>query len=322
MGLGTAPIGNQFRFVPDADARAVIDGAWDAGLRYFDTAPFYGNGLSELRLGEALRWRPRDEYVLSTKVGRLLKPKPRKEIESRFWIDPAPFEVIHDYSYDGAMRSFEDSLQRMALERIDIAFIHDIDNFSHPPDVQKAHFQTAMNGAYKALDKLRSEGLVKAIGVGCNEWQVCDQALRERDFDCFLLAGRYTLLEQDALDSFLPLCEQRNVAIALGGGYNSGILATGAVKDAHYNYSPAPEPILARVRSIEAVCKEFGVALKAAALQFVLAHPCVPTIIPGTRSLAHLQDNLKQISAPISAEFWGELKRKGLLREDAPTPAT
>ena len=200
MGLGTAPIGNQFRFVPDSDARAVIDGAWDAGLRYFDTAPFYGNGLSELRLGEALRWRPRDAYVLSTKVGRLLKPKPRKEIESRFWIDPAPFEVIHDYSYDGAMRSFEDSLQRMALERIDVAFIHDIDNFSHPPDVQKTHFRTAMNGAYKALDKLRSEGLVKAIGVGCNEWQVCDQALRERDFDCFLLAGRYTLLEQDALE--------------------------------------------------------------------------------------------------------------------------
>ena len=200
MGLGTAPLGNQFRFVPDADARAVTDGAWDAGLRYFDTAPFYGNGLSELRLGEALRWRPRDEYVLSTKVGRLLKPQPRGRIESKFWIDPAPFEVIHDYSYDGAMRSFEDSLQRMALERIDIAFIHDIDNFSHPPEVQKAHFRTAMDGAYKALDKLRSEGLVKSIGVGCNEWQVCDQALRERDFDCFLLAGRYTLLEQDALE--------------------------------------------------------------------------------------------------------------------------
>jgi D-threo-aldose 1-dehydrogenase len=187
MGLGTAPIGNQFRFVPDADARAVIDGAWEAGLRYFDTAPFYGNGISELRLGEALRWRPRDEYVLSTKVGRLLKPKPRKEIESRFWIDPAPFEVIHDYSYDGAMRSFEDSLQRMALERIEIAFIHDIDNFSHPPDVQKAHFRTAMNGAYKALDKLRSEGLVKAIGVGCNEWQAATRRCASATSTAFCL---------------------------------------------------------------------------------------------------------------------------------------
>jgi D-threo-aldose 1-dehydrogenase len=320
MGLGTAPIGNQFRFVPEADARAVIDGAWDAGLRYFDTAPFYGHGLSEYRLGEALRWRPRDEYILSTKVGRLLAPRLRSQVKSAFWVDPGPFEVVHDYGYDAAMRSIEDSLQRMGLERIDIAFIHDIDNFSHPPDVQRAHFRTAMDGAYKALDKLRSEGHIKAIGVGCNEWQVCEQALHERDFDCFLLAGRYTLLEQDALDTFLPLCEKRNVAIALGGGYNSGILATGAVKDAHYNYALASEPILARVREIEAVCKSFNVALKAAALQFVLAHPCIPTVIPGTRSVAHLKDNLAQISSPIPSAFWSELKRKSLLREDAPTP--
>jgi D-threo-aldose 1-dehydrogenase len=321
MGLGTAPIGNQFRFVPEADARAVIDGAWDAGLRYFDTAPFYGHGLSEYRLGEGLRWRPRDEYVLSTKVGRLLAPRPRNQVKSSFWVDPAPFEVIHDYGYDATMRSLEDSLQRMGLERIDIAFIHDIDNFSHAPDAQRAHFRTAMDGAYKALDKLRSEGAVKAIGVGCNEWQVCEAALRERDFDCFLLAGRYTLLEQDALNTFLPLCEQRNVAIVLGGGYNSGILATGAVKGAHYNYSLAPETILARVRNIETVCHEFDVPLKSAALQFVLGHPCVPTIIPGTRNLPHLEDNLAQISRPVPPDFWSELKRRGLLRKDALTPA-
>jgi D-threo-aldose 1-dehydrogenase len=321
MGLGTAPIGNQFRFVPEADARAVIDGAWDAGLRYFDSAPFYGHGLSEHRLGEGLRWRPRDEYILSTKVGRLLAPRARSQVKSSFWVDPGPFEVIHDYSYDATMRSFEDSLQRLALERIDVAFIHDIDNFSHSPDVQRAHFRTAMDGAYKALEKLRSEGALKAIGVGVNEWQVCEQALRERDFDCFLLAGRYTLLEQDALDTFLPLCEQRNVAIVVGGGYNSGILATGAVEGAHYNYSLAPEPILGRVRNIEAVCREFDVALKAAALQFVLAHPCIPTIIPGTRSVGHLEDNLEQISRPIPPGFWSELKRRDLLREDSPTPA-
>jgi D-threo-aldose 1-dehydrogenase len=321
MGLGTAPIGNQFRFVPEADARAVIDGAWGAGLRYFDTAPFYGHGLSEYRLGEGLRWRPRDEYILSSKVGRLLAPRARSQVKSSFWVDPGPFEVIHDYGYDATMRSFEDSLQRMGLERIDIAFIHDIDNFSHAPDVQRAHFRTAMDGAYKALDRMRSQGAVKAIGVGCNEWQVCDAALRERDFDCFLLAGRYTLLEQDALDTFLPLCEERNVAIVVGGGYNSGILATGAVEGAHYNYSLAPEPILARVRDIEAVCREFGVPLKAAALQFVLAHPCVATIIPGTRSFGHLQDNLAQISHPIPSGLWSGLKRRGLLREDAPTPA-
>jgi D-threo-aldose 1-dehydrogenase len=321
MGLGTAPIGNQFRFVAEEDARAVIDGAWEAGLRYFDTAPFYGHGLSEHRLGEALRWRPRDEYVLSTKVGRLLAPRLRKEVKSAFWVDPGPFEVVHDYGYDATMRSFEDSLQRLMLERIDIAFIHDIDNFSHAPDIQRVHFRTAMDGAYKALDKLRSEGHVKAIGVGCNEWQVCEEALRERDFDCFLLAGRYTLLEQDALDTFLPLCGERNVAIVVGGGYNSGILATGAVAGAHYNYSQAPEAILSRVRAIEAVCRECDIPLKAAALQFVLAHPAIPTIVPGTRNRKNFEDNLAEIARPIASAFWSELKRRGLLREDAPTPA-
>ena len=321
MGFGTAPLGNQFRVVPEEDARAVITGAWDAGLRYFDTAPFYGHGLAELRLGESLRGRPRHEYVLSTKVGRLLKPQRRADVVSSFWVDPAPFEVVHDYGYDATMRSYEDSLQRMALERIDIAFIHDIDNFSHPPEVQKAHFRTAMDGGYKALDKLRSEGHLGAIGVGCNEWQVCEAALRERDFDCFLLAGRYTLLEQDALDTFLPLCEERGVAIVLGGGYNSGILATGAVPGAHYNYAPAEEPILARVRKIEAVCARHDVPLAAAALQFVLAHPSIPTIIPGTRGVKHLEQNIALIEREIPPAFWADLKREGLLFEDAPTPA-
>jgi D-threo-aldose 1-dehydrogenase len=321
MGFGTAPLGNQFRFVPDEDARAVIKAAWDAQIRYFDTAPFYGNGLSELRLGEALRWCPRDQFVLSTKVGRLLAPRRRKDIESRFWVDPAPFEIVHDYSYDATMRSFEDSLQRLALESIDIAYIHDIDTFSHTPELQRSHFRTAMDGAYKALDTLRREGHVKQIGVGCNEWQVCEAALRERDFDCFLLAGRYTLLEQDALATFLPLCEERNVAIVVGGGYNSGILATGAVEGAHYNYSVAPEPILERVRRIEAVCRRHGVGLKAAALQFVLAHPSVATFLPGTRDVAHLVDAVDQIEQAIPAAFWQDLKREGLVREEAPVPA-
>lgn len=320
MGFGTAPIGNQFRFVTEEDSRAVIKGSWDAGLRYFDTAPFYGHGLSEHRLGESLRWYPRDEYILSTKVGRLLKPQARRNVKSAFWVDPGPFEVVHDYGYDATMRSIEDSLQRMALERIDIAFIHDIDNFSHAPDAQRAHFRTAMDGGFKALERLRTDGTIKAIGVGCNEWQVCEQALRERDFDCFLLAGRYTLLEQDALDTFLPLCEERKVAIVLGGGYNSGILATGAVPGAHYNYSIAPEPILAKVREIEAVCRQFDVPLKAAALQFVLAHPCIPTIIPGTRGPAHLNENLALIGHAIPPAFWQELKKRGLLREKAPVP--
>lgn len=321
MGLGTAPLGNQFAAVPEADARAVIDAAWEAGLRYFDTAPMYGHGLAEHRLGEALRDRPRADYTLSTKVGRLLLPARRSEVVSDMWVNPAPFRIVYDYGYDATMRSFEDSLQRLALERIDIALIHDIDSFSHPPDAQRAHFRTAMDGAFRALDRLRAEGLVSAIGVGCNEWQVCEAALRERDFDCFLLAGRYTLLEQEALDSFLPLCTARGVAIALGGGYNSGILATGAVPGARYNYAPAPPAVLDRVARIEAVCRRFAVPLKAAALQFVLAHPAVATVIPGTRSVARLRENLALIAHPIPAEFWAALKRERLLHEAAPTPA-
>lgn len=320
MGFGTAPLGNQFRAVTEDDARAVIKGAWDAGLRYFDTAPMYGLGLAEHRLGESLRSFPRDEYVLSTKVGRLLKPVPEGNVTSAFWVDPPPFEIVHDYSYDAVMRSFEDSLQRLGVSRVDILFIHDIDVWTHGPDLQAQYFRTAMDSGFKALEKLRSEGVVSAIGVGCNEWQVCEAALRERDFDCFLLAGRYTLLEQDALDTFLPLCEERDVAIVLGGGFNSGILATGPIKGAHYNYAEAEEPILERVRQIEAVCKKFDVSMKAAALQFVLAHPCIPTNIPGTRTKTHLDQNLGLIEAPIPVEFWAALKKEGLIRENAPTP--
>jgi D-threo-aldose 1-dehydrogenase len=207
------------------------------------------------------------------------------------------------------------------LERIDIAFIHDCDVFTHGEDQQKVHFKTAMDGAWKALEKLRSEGHLKAIGIGVNEWQVCHQALVERDFDCFLLAGRYTLLEQEALDDFLPLCVERGAAVVIGGGYNSGILATGAVPGAKYNYSPAPEPIMKKVAAMETVCRAHNVSLAAAALQFVLAHPAVPTIIPGTRTVDQLNQNLDLINAPIPADFWAELKKGGLLRDDAPVPA-
>jgi D-threo-aldose 1-dehydrogenase len=321
LGLGTAPLGNQFRTVTEADSQAVFDRSWDAGLRYFDTAPMYGQGLAEHRTGEALRLRPREDYVLSTKVGRMLVPVSREEAKSPFWVDPLPFKVAYDYSYDGAMRSFEDSLQRLALEHIDIAYIHDIDVFTHGPDQQKIYFRQAMDGAYKALDRLRSEGVVKAIGVGCNEWPVCQQALEERDFDCFLLAGRYTLLEQDALDTFLPLCVERNVAIALGGCYNSGILGTGAIPGAHYNYGPAPQPIIDRVSRIEKVCKEFNVPLKAAALQFVLAHPAIPTVLAGTRNPHHMQENIDLMVHKIPAEFWAALRDADLVRANAPTPS-
>ncbi|MGU7770368.1 aldo/keto reductase [Burkholderia sp. MR1-5-21] len=319
MGFGAAPIGNFFSAISDDDAATLIKAAWDAGVRYFDTAPSYGHGLSEARCGQGLRWYPRDQFVLSTKVGRLLTPRKRGEIDFAPWVDGLPFESHFDYSYDGTMRSIEDSLQRMGLEHIDVALIHEVDVYTHGKR-QPEIFEAAMSGAAKALLRLRDEGVVAAIGVGVNECAVAQEAIERHDFDCLLLAGRYTLLEQDALDGFLPMCEQRQVSVIIGGGYNSGILATGAVPGARYNYAPATESILERVRRIEQVCREFNVPLKSAALQFVVGHPAIPTIIPGVRSVAQLDENLRTFEADIPSEFWAELRRRDLIRPDAPTP--
>lgn len=319
FGFGTAPIGNIFREIDEATSDAMIQEAWAQGVRYFDTAPMYGHGLSELRAGHSLRWKNRDDFVLSSKVGRILKPARKADIDYAPWTNAGRFTMHFDYSYDGTMRSFEDSLQRLNIERMDICFIHDIDVFTRGAD-QPEVFKQAMDGAWKALSDLRDQGVVKAIGVGVNEWEVCHAALQQRDFDCFLLAGRYTLLEQDALNEFLPLCEERGAAVVVGGGFNSGILATGAKEGAKYNYAPAPDDIMTKVRRIEAVCAEHDVPLPAAALQFVVAHPAVPTFMAGTRTVEQLQQNLHWFSHPIPDQFWTDLKAKGLLREDAPTP--
>jgi D-threo-aldose 1-dehydrogenase len=307
FAFGTAPVGNLFRPIDDATSDAMFQTSWDAGIRFYDTAPMYGHGLAELRTSENLRWKRRDDFVLSSKVGRRLVPARRETIDFAPWTQGAPFRMEFDYTYDGTMRTFEDSLQRLALERMDIVFIHDIDVFTR--------------GCYKALERLRGEKVVTAIGVGVNEWEVCHEALKQRDFDCFLLAGRYTLLEQEALDKFLPLCEQRGAAVLVGGGFNSGILATGAKPAAKYNYAPAPAHVMDKVARIEAVCTEYGVPLPAAALQFVVAHPAVPSFCAGTRTVEQLKQNLAWFSQPIPAEFWAALKQKGLLREDAPVPA-
>jgi D-threo-aldose 1-dehydrogenase len=319
FSFGTAPVGNFLRPISESESDAMFQASWEAGVRYYDTAPLYGHGLSELRTGQSLRWKNRDDFVLSSKVGRILKPTRRADINFAPWADAAPFALEFDYSYDGTMRAFEDSLQRLALERMDICFIHDIDVFSRGPE-QPAVFAQAMDGCWRALEKLRSGGIVRAIGVGVNEWQVCHEALKLRDFDCFLLAGRYTLLEQDALDEFLPLCEKRGAAVVVGGGFNSGILATGAKPGAKYNYSPAPADIMDKVTKIEAVCSAHGVPLPAAALQFVVAHPAIPSFIAGTRTVEQLRQNLHWFDLPIPPAFWSDLKNKGLLREDAPTP--
>ncbi|MEM6891343.1 MAG: aldo/keto reductase [Pseudomonadota bacterium] len=319
FGFGTAPVGNIFREIDEGTSDAMFQASWDAGVRYYDTAPMYGHGLSELRTGHSLRWKNRDDFILSSKVGRRLVPAKRSSIEFAPWTNAAAFKVEFDYTYNGTMRAFEDSLQRLALERMDICFIHDIDVFTRG-DEQPEVFKQAMDGSWKALSKLRDEGVVKAIGVGVNEWQVCQAALEARDFDCFLLAGRYTLLEQDSQDTFLPMCEERGAAVVVGGGFNSGILATGAKEGAKYNYAPAPAEIMDRVTKIEAVCADHNVPLPAAALQFVVAHPAIPSFIAGTRTVDQLNQNLDWFSHPIPSDFWAELKHKGLLREDAPVP--
>lgn len=320
MGFGAAPIGNFLRAISEQDSAAMINRAWDAGMRYFDTAPYYGHGLSEARLGHNLRWRPRGDFVISSKVGRVLKPALRKDIDFKPWVDGLPFKCAYDYSYDGCMRSFEDSLQRLGLQYIDVLFIHDADVFTHGPEQQKIYFKQAMEGCYKALVSLRDQGLVKAIGYGVNNVDVMLDFQRQGDFDAMLLAGRYTLLEQDSLEELLPLCEKRKTAVVIGGGFNGGILATGAVPGAKWNYAPAPEAIMKKTAAIEKVCAQYKVPLPAAALQFLLAHPAVATHVPGTRNVAQMEQNIALVGHPIPAAFWQELKAQGLIRQDAPTP--
>jgi D-threo-aldose 1-dehydrogenase len=321
MGFGAAPIGNFLRPIPEEEAGAMVERAWDAGMRYFDTAPYYGHGLSELRLGHYLRWKPRDQFVVSSKVGRVLKAARKETIDFKPWVDAAPFKPRFDYTYDGTMRSFEDSLQRLGLGYIDILFIHDADVFTHGAEMQKVYFRQAMDGCYRALIELREQGLVKAIGVGVNNWEVMLDFMKAGDFDTLLVAGRYTLLEQEALNELLPLCERRGTAIVIGGGFNGGILATGAVPGAKWNYAPAPAAIMEKVKKIETVCARHKVPLPAAALQFLLAHPAVASHVPGTRNVAQMNQNLELVAHPIPAAFWQELKAEGLVRQDAPVPA-
>lgn len=322
VGFGGAPLGNLFQEFSDEQARATVQAAYAAVMRLFDTAPLYGFGLSEHRIGEALRWQDRDSYVLSTKIGRLLKPRDPKQLDGGLFKKILPFEGVYDYSYDGVMRSVEASLQRLGTYRIDVLLIHDVDVWTHGSEAARLErFKEVMDGGYHAMVKLRAEGVVGAIGAGINEVQACEEFARAGDFDCFLLAGRYTLLEQGALDTLLPYCAAQDISLLIGGPYNTGILATGAVPGAYYNYAPAPADIMDRVARIEAVCGRHGVRLASAALQFPLGHPNVATIIPGARSPEEIDQNRAIFEAPIPAAFWSELKREGLLREDAPTPA-
>lgn len=320
IGFGTAPLGNLYRAIGDDDARAVLDAAWTAGLRYYDTAPLYGLGLSETRLNPFLRGKPRDSYVLSTKVGRLLHACPPDERDGfGKWFDVPARREEYNYTYDGVMRSLEFSLERLGVDRVDILFAHDLDVFNHgSPAVLQAKLDELMASGYRALVELRDQGVIRAFGAGVNEWQPCQWLTERGDFDLFLLAGRYTLLEQEALDSFLPLAQARGIGIVIGGPYNSGILATGAREGAFYNYDPAPPHILDRVRRIEAVCARHGVRLLDAAFQFPLHHPAVVSVIPGGQGVAEMQSNLAAAGAQVPAALWSDLKAEGLMRADAP----
>ena len=321
LGFGTAPLGNLYRAVSDADANATLDAAWATGCRYYDTAPLYGLGLSETRLNPFLRGKKRDDYVLSSKVGRLMRACPPEQRTGigKFFDTPSRQEVF-DYSYDGVMRSFEASLERLGVDRIDILFVHDVDIFTHgSKEASDRRIEEFMRSGYYGLLSLRDQGAIKAFGGGINEWQVAQTLAERGDFDLFLLAGRYTLLEQEALTSFLPLCQKRGIGIVLGGPYNSGILATGPKPGAYYNYSEAPKDILERVAGIEAVCTRHGVRLIEAALQFPALHPSVVSVIPGGQRPSEVESNRALLDAKLPAALWADLKKEGLMRADAPT---
>lgn len=322
MGFGTAPLGNLLGTVTEKAAQDTLEAAWKAGMRYYDTAPLYGAGLSETRLNHFLRGKKRADYIVSTKIGRLLQVcKPSERLGIGKFFDIPSRREIYDYSYDGVMRSLDFSLERLGIDSVEILFVHDIDIFNHGTAAARdAHVETLMKSGYKALVKLRDEKVIKAFGGGVNEWEVCEIMAKRGDFDLFLLAGRYTLLEQKALDSFLPLCEERGIGIVLGGPYNSGILATGAKANAVYNYSKAPKSILDRVRRIEAVCKRHKVKLPEAALRFPLAHPSVVSVIPGGVTPDQVKLNVKTLAAKIPKGLWRDLKAEGLLDARAPAP--
>ena len=319
LGCGMLPFGS----LAPGDGDAAFDAAFDAmhagGLRYFDTAPMYGTGLSEHRVGACLRRVDRRGVVLSTKVGRILDPV-RGETAAGAAGGRYPFEIRYDYGYDGTMRSLEHSLQRLGTNRIDIVLIHDV-NRRWQGDQVETRYAEAMAGAHRALVDLRAQGTIKAFGVGVNDWSILLRFAADGDFDCFMLAGRYTLLDHTALDTFMPDCERRGIAVLMAAPFNSGILATGARPGATYFYTGADAEIMARTRQIEDVCKRHGVTLAAAALQFPLAHPVVASVVTGMRTDVEADANIAHCRAPIPGAFWDELKHRRLIAADAPVPA-
>lgn len=322
LGLGTAPLGNLYRPISDREAGDVIDTALETGVRYIDTAPYYGFGLSEERLGQSLDGR--DDVVVSTKVGRLLRPAPEAEVgaERHGFVSPMPFEPQFDYTRDGILRSHEASLQRLGLDKIDILYVHDIGRETHGDRDTHYRRQLIDGGGLEALRRLRHEGMVSAIGLGVNEIEVCLELMGIAEFDVILLAGRYTLLEQGALDELLPRCLASGTSIVIGGPFNSGVLAAGSAgAQSHYNYAPVPAPVQERVHRLEMICSAHSVPLPAAALQFPLAHAAVAAVIPGFASTDEMRAGIEAFRFPIPDALWAELRSEGLIDEGAPVPA-
>ena len=315
LGFGGASIGGLFTAVRDEDATATVERAWDLGVRTFDVAPLYGLGAAERRMGRALAGKPRDDFVLSTKVGRLVVPRdsipPGADVDEQDANYPHrdPVGLVFDYSGDGVRRSIEASLERLGLDRIDIALIHDPDD----------HWEAAIDDAYPALARLRDEGVIRAVGAGMNQSAMLARFARAGDFDVFLLAGRYTLLDQEALAELLPLCVQRGVGILIGGAMNSGVLADPR-PGSRFNYVTAPDAVVERARRLAAVCARHDVPLRAAAIQFPLAHPAVRSLIAGVRRIDHLDEYPALMRRPIPADLWTELRAEGLIPDEAPVP--
>jgi D-threo-aldose 1-dehydrogenase len=314
--LGTAPLGNLFSRVTDAQAEQTLSAAWDAGVRYFDTAPLYGAGLSEQRLGRCLTRYPRDAFVVSTKVGRLLIPDASVPEVQHGYVGGLPFRVEYDYSADGVRRSIDASLIRLGLDRIDVVYIHDIAHDTHGDDWLR-QYAIAVEGAMRALSQLRDEGVIGAWGLGVNRVEPCLKTLRDAEPDIFLLAGRYTLLDTSALDELIPACDTRGVRIIIGGPYNSGLLAGGTT----FEYVDAPAQMVRRRNRLISYCERFGIDLKAAALQFCKAPRPVASVLAGARNAGEVRENCALMSASIPSDFWAALKRDGLIPEHAPLPA-
>jgi len=322
LGFGGAAIGNLYRELADADANAAVRESFATGVRYFDTAPFYGFGLSETRIGQALHGAAAVP-VISTKVGRRLVPIGPQDasVGREGYFSPRPFAPMFDYGYDSVMRSHAESLERLKVARIDVLLCHDIGRLTHGG----AHAERVaefLEGGYRAMRELRDAGTVRAIGLGVNEWEICVELLGQCEFDCILLAGRYTLLEQPALETLLPLCEQRRVSILCGGPFNSGILAAGSRAGArtHYNYAPPPPAVLERVTRLEQLCTDFSVPLQAAALQFPLGHPQIASVVAGCANGNEARNCAAMFSYPIPPGFWRALRERGLVDARAPLP--